>query len=130
MKYLKSKRGEMMVTVSVILVVSMTVVAFVLQVYPVLLEKQQLDTYATELCRVAEISGRVGDETTVKMQKLNQQMRITPTVTWSRSGSIQLNDTIEVKCTSVKNIGLFGGFSSFPITLTGKASGQSEVYLK
>ena len=130
MIYLKSKRGEMMVTLCIIVVVAMTVIAFALKVYPVLVQKQQLDTYATELCRVAAISGRVGDETTDKKQKLNQQMGISPTITWSKAGNIQLNDTIEVKCSLTKNLGLFGGFGSFPITITGKASEESEVYWK
>jgi hypothetical protein len=30
----------------------------------------------------------------------------------------------------IVNIGLFGGFGSFPIELTAKASGKSEVYWK
>lgn len=130
MQYLKSKRGEMMVTVCVILIAAMFVVAFVLKVFPVLVEKQQLNTYASELCRVAVISGRVGDETTEKIQKLNQQMGFSPTIAWSKSGNIQLNDTIEVKCTLTRNLGSFGGLASFPITITGKASDQSEVYWK
>ena len=119
-----------MVTVCVILISSMFVVAFVLKLYPVFIHKQQLDTYATELCRVAEISGEIGEETTDKMQKMNTQMGISPEVTWSKTGKIQLNGTIEVKCSLPENIGLFGGFSSFPITVTGKATGQSEVYWK
>ena len=130
MNNLKSNRGEMMVTVCVILIVAMSVVAFALKVYPVLVQKQQLNTYATELCRVAVISGRVGDETTNKIQKLNQQMGFTPTITWSKTGNIQLNDTIEVKCSLTDNIGLFGGYGSFPILISGKASDQSEVYWK
>lgn len=130
MNYLLSKRGETIITIPVVLVVAMIIIAFFLKVSPVIMEKQKLDTYATELCRIAEITGRVGDETTDKMQKLNQQMSIAPTVTWSKSGNIQLNDTVEVKCTLKSNLGLFGDFGSFPITITGKASGQSEVYWK
>lgn len=36
---------------------------------------------------------------------------------------------ISIICTLVQNIG-FGEFGSFPVTLTAKASGKSEVYWK
>lgn len=130
MKLLRSKRGEMLVTVSVVLMVAMTVVAFSTKLYPVFLHKQQLDTYAGELCRVAEISGRVGDETVAKEEKLDAEMKISPNVAWNTSGNVQLNGEITVTCTMTENIGLWGGFGSFPITIQGRATGQSEVYWK
>ncbi len=130
MKLLRSKRGEMLVTVSVVLMVAMTVVAFSTKLYPVFLHKQQLDTYAGELCRVAEISGRVGDETVAKEEKLNAEMKISPNIAWNTSGKVQLNGEITVTCTMTENIGLWGGFGSFPITIQGRATGQSEVYWK
>lgn len=130
MKLLRSQRGEMMITVCVILISCMMVLAFFLRVYPVFLHKQQLDTYASELCRVAEVSGRIGAETTDKEQKLNQIMGISPDVTWNTSGEVQLNGTITVTCSLTDNIGLWGGFGSFPITVQGRATGQSEVYDK
>ncbi len=130
MKLLRSKRGEMLVTVSVVLMVAMTVVAFSTKLYPVFLHKQQLDTYAGELCRVAEISGRVGDETVAKEEKLDAEMKISPNIAWNTSGKVQLNGEITVTCTMTENIGLWGGFGSFPITIQGRATGQSEVYWK
>ena len=130
MKLLRSKRGEMLVTVSVVLMVAMTVVAFSTKLYPVFLHKQQLDTYAGELCRVAEISGRVGDETVAKEEKLDAEMKISPNIAWNTSGNVQLNGEITVTCTMTENIGLWGGFGSFPITIQGRATGQSEVYWK
>ena len=36
------------------------------KVMPVFIAKQQLDTFATELCRTAEIAGAVGSATTAK----------------------------------------------------------------
>ena len=35
-----------------------------------------------------------------------------------------------VRATAETDIGLFGGFGSFPITLTASATGKSEVYWK
>jgi hypothetical protein len=129
MKVLKSKRGEMAITISIIVLVSMLVVALAMRVYPVFMAKQQLDTYASELCREAELSGRVGIETTDKIQRLSAQTGLNPAISWSQTGKIQLDGEITVTCSVVQNIG-FARFGSFPITLTGSASGRSEVYWK
>jgi hypothetical protein len=112
------------------MMVAMYVIAFGMRLYPVYLKGQQLNTYATELCRVAEISGRIGDETTEKQKKLNKVMKINPDVSWNTSGNVQQTEEIEVTCSLTENIGLFGGFGPFPITLHGHATGQSEVYWK
>ena len=48
----------------------------------------------------------------------------------SDTGKIQLGNEVEVTLTTTVNIGLFGEFASFPVTLTAKASGTSEVYWK
>jgi hypothetical protein len=130
LKLLKSQRGEIMVTACVIMMVTMYVIALGMRLYPVFLKGQQLNTYASELCRVAEFSGRIGDETTKKQQKLNQVMKISPDVSWNTSGNIQQAGEIEVTCTLTENIGLFGGFGSFPFPIHGHATGQSEVYWK
>jgi hypothetical protein len=130
MKVLKSNRGDMMIGVTVIILISMFVVAFAMRVYPVFIAKQQLDTYATELCRVAAISGQVGDETNSRMQKLNETYSLSPSVSWSKTGKLQLDDEITVECSTSRNIGLFGGIGSFPVTIKGRASGRSEVYWK
>ncbi len=127
---LKKRSGEGYIDVCVLVVSAMLVVAFALQVLPVFTVKQQLDTYATELVREAEITGNVGAETTRREQELNEDMGITPTVEWSQTGHIQLNEQIEVTVSLVKDIGLFGGFGSFPVSLSAKASGKSEVYWK
>ena len=129
MKVLKSKRGEMVITVSIIVFVSMLVVAFAMRVFPVFIAKQQLDTYASELCREAELSGRIGTETAEKNRMLTEQTGLDPTISWSKTGKIQLDDEVTVTCSVVKDIG-FARFGSFPITLTGYASGRSEVYWK
>ena len=130
MKLLCSRRGEITVTVSVILMSCMMIFAFCLRVFPVLLHKQQLDSYASQLCRVAEVSGRIGTETEEKEDKLNQLTGISPEVSWNTSGNVQLGGTITVTCSLTDNIGLWGGFGTFPITVRGRSTGQSEVYWK
>ncbi|BCJ96566.1 hypothetical protein acsn021_41350 [Anaerocolumna cellulosilytica] len=130
LKLLKSKRGEGYIDVCVLVLCAMLAIALAVQVLPVFIAKNQLDTYATELCREAEISGRVGSETNRRAAVLTEQTGLSPRISWSKTGNIQLNQEITVTLTLEKNIGLFGGFGSFPITLRSEASGKSEVYHK
>jgi len=130
LKLLKSKRGEGYIDVCVLVLCAMLVIALAVQVLPVFIAKNQMDTYATELCREAEISGRVGSETSRRAAVLTEQTGLSPRISWSKTGNIQLNQEITVTLTLDKNIGLFGGFGSFPITLRSEASGKSEVYHK
>lgn len=130
LKKLKDRRGEGYIDVCVLVLCAMLVIALAVQVFPVFIAKNQLDTFATELCREAEISGRVGSETSRRAALLQEQTGIDPDISWSKNGTIQLNEEITVTVTLQKNIGLFGGFGSFPITLRAQASGKSEVYHK
>ena len=129
-KILKSKRGEGYIDVCVLVLCAVLVIVLAVRVLPVFIAKNQLDTYATELCREAEISGRVGSETSRRAAVLTEQTGLKPRNSWSKTGSIQLNGEITVTLTLDMNIGLFGGFGSFPITLRSEASGKSEVYHK
>ena len=114
----------------VLVLCAVLVIVLAVRVLPVFIAKNQLDTYATELCREAEISGRVGSETSRRAAVLTEQTGLSPRISWSKTGSIQLNGEITVTLTLDMNIGLFGGFGSFPITLRSEASGKSEVYHK
>lgn len=127
---LRSRRGEGYIDVCVLVLCAMLVIALAVTVFPVYIAKQQLDTFATELVREAEITGRVGSETTRREQALREQTGLEPQVAWSRSGRIQLNQEVTVTLTYQTNIGLWGGFGSFPITLRADAAGKSEVYWK
>lgn len=130
LKLLRSQRGEGYVDVAVLVLCVMLVLAVAVSVMPVFITKNKLDTYASELCREAEIAGRVGTETTLRAQVLTEQTGLTPSITWSKTGRIQLNEEFTVTLTTQADIGLFGGFGSFPVTLKAEASGKSEVYWK
>lgn len=130
LKKLKSRRGEGYIDVAVLVLCAMLVIALAVKVFPVYIAKNQLDTFATELCREAEISGMVGSETTQRAQVLKEKTGLDPAVTWSKTGKIQLDQEFTVTVSIQKNIGLFGGFGSFPITLRAQATGKSEVYWK
>ncbi len=126
----KDIRGEGYIDVVVLVLCAMLVIALAVRVLPVYITKLQLDNFADELVREAEIYGRVGAETSERERMLREKTGLTPTVTWSRTGNIQLNQEIEVTLTLQRNIGLFGNFGSFPIQLKAKASGKSEVYYR
>jgi hypothetical protein len=130
LKLIRSKRGEGYIDVAVLVLCVMLVIALAVSVLPVYVTKNKLDTYAAELCREAEIAGRVGSETTLRAQILSERMGIEPDISWSKSGNIQLNQEFTVTVTLQTDLGLFGGFGSFPVTLQAKASGKSEVYHK
>lgn len=130
LKILRSNKGEGYIDVAVLILCVMLVIALVVKVFPVYILKQQIDSFATELVREAEIAGRVGSETRNRETLLKDKMGIDPTIRWSKSGKIQLNEEITVTITYDTNIGLFAGFGSFPITLRADAAGKSEVYWK
>lgn len=129
-KLLRNRRGEGYIDVVVLVLCAMLVITLTIRVLPVYIAKNQLDSFAAELCREAEIAGRVGTETNLRAQVLREKTGLDPVISWSRSGNIQLNQEFTVTLTLQADIGLFGGFGSFPVTLTAKASGKSEVYWK
>lgn len=130
LKKLKSRRGEGYIDMCVLVLCAMLVIALAVKVFPVFIAKQQLDTFAVELAREAEIAGQVGTATNRRTQVLRENTGLNPQITWSHNGRIQLNQEFTVTLTYRMDIGLFGGFGSFPVTLRSEASGKSEVYHK
>lgn len=129
-KLWKDQRGENYIDVTVLVLIGMLILAFTMKVYPVYVTKTNLDTFANELVREAEISGRVGTETTQRQRILEERTGLHPSVSWSRSGNIQLNEEVTVTVKIRKDIGLFSTFGSFPVELTARATGKSERYFK
>ncbi|MDE7433367.1 MAG: DUF4320 family protein [Lachnospiraceae bacterium] len=129
-KNLLNKKGEGYIDTVVLVLCAMLVIALAVRVYPVYIVKLQLDNFADELVREAEIAGRVGSETSDRERVLNEKTGLYPSVSWSKTGNIQLNEEVTVTLTLDRNIGLFGGFGSFPVQLKARASGKSEVYHK
>lgn len=127
---LKNIKGEGYIDTVVLVLCAVLVIALAVKIFPVYITKLQLDNFADELIREAEIAGRIGIETSDRERILREKTGLTPTVTWSQTGNIQLNQEVTVTVTLQKNIGLFGNFGSFPIQLQARASGKSEVYHK
>ena len=127
---LKERQGEGYIDVVVLVLCAMFVLALAMRVLPVFIQKQQLDYYASELVREAEVTGRVGEETSRRAAVLTEKTGLTPDITWSTQGQIQLNSDVTVTLTMETNIGLFGDLGSSPVTLRAQAAGKSEVYWK
>ena len=127
---LKERQGEGYIDVVVLVLCAVFVLALAMRVLPVFIQKQQLDYYASELVREAEVKGRVGEETSRRAAVLTEKTGLTPDIIWSTQGQIQLNSDVTVTLTMETNIGLFGDIGSFPVTLRAQAAGKSEVYWK
>lgn len=133
-RLLRCKRGEGYIDTVVIVIATMLVIAFVVKVFPVFIAKNQLNNYANEIIRTAEISGRIGAEVNIKAEALKEQTGINPMISWKSNyingtNRVQLNNEIIVTVSSTVDIGFFS-FGSFPIELESKAIGRSEVYWK
>ena len=130
LKKLHSKCGEGYIDVTILVLCAVMVLALTVKVVPVFIVKSQLNTFANELCREAEIAGRVGSETSTRAQVLREKTGLDPSISWSKTEKIQLNEEIVVTVSMQVDIGLFGVFDSFPIPLKSQAVGKSEVYWK
>lgn len=130
LKRLKSTRGEGYIDVAVAFLVIMITLVAVIKITPVFITKMTLNNYANELCREAEIAGRVGEETDARLERLNESNpTLNPTVTWSETGKIQLGNTFSVSVSAEYDFSFFV-FSNRPVTLTSIAEGTSEVFWK
>ncbi len=126
---IKNNKGESMIDTAIVVFVVVMMIAFSLSVLPVVIEKSKLDTFAQEVVRVAEIEGRIGNNISDKINAMKTSTGINPSVNWSRTGNVQLNEEFSLILSHETDIGFFT-FGSFKITLTSKATGRSEVYWK
>ena len=128
---LKSRRGEGYIDVAIGILCLLLVVAFAVQLFPVFATKQQLDIFATEIVREAEIKGSTNVDS--RIAHMREQTGLDPDIRWDcdyYSGKkVQLNGDIEVRLTDTVDIGFFI-FGPFPIEIQAKATGKSEVYYK
>lgn len=128
-KVLKDRRGDTFVGHAWGIILIAAVVGTVLGFTPYYFMKSNQDTFANEICRTAELSGRIGVETTERTQELEQQFGLFPQITWSQTGNIPLGTTVTVKLYSTYNFRI-GNLGSVSMPMNSKASGKSEVYWK
>jgi hypothetical protein len=126
---LKNKKGEGYIDSVIVVFVVILIIALATSVLPVFIKKAKLDTFADEVVRYAEIEGRIGTKTNNKINQMVSETGLDPNINWSTSGKIQLNNEFSLVLTLETDIGFFS-FESFPIILTSKATGRSEVFWK
>ena len=130
-RVLKSKRGEGYIDIAIGIFCLMLVIAFAVSLLPVFTAKQQLDIFATEIVREAEITGSTNVSS--RINEMKEQTGLDPEIRWWAdyfSGSkVQLNGDIAVRLTDTVDIGFFI-FGSWPVEIQAKATGKSEVYFK
>lgn len=130
-RILKDQKGEGYIDIAVGILCLMLVVALAMSLFPVFLKKQQLNRFADEIVRQAEIVGSTN--VNQRIADLRAETGLDPDITWDcnyfEGRKVQLNGDISVTLTDQVNIGFFE-FGSFPIELRAQASGKSEVYYK
>ncbi|XTR39289.1 DUF4320 family protein (plasmid) [Paraclostridium tenue] len=134
MKILKDKKGQGYVDVAVMVLVFALVMACALSVFPVFVVKSNLNKFASEIVREAEITGQIGSSVQDRINKLKKDLENVDSIDWRvnyiyGTNKIQLDNPIEVTVKKNVNIGFFK-FGSFLIPLQSKDSGFSEVYWK
>ena len=72
-KIVRDKRGEGYIDVAVMVLCVMLVIALGVRLFPIFITKMQVDNFADELAREAEISGRVGSETSNRSWRKEQE---------------------------------------------------------
>ena len=127
----KEEKGEGYIDTIVGILCFMIVLSFSLSFLPIFQKKQQLDLFATELVREAEIKGST--EVSERIESLKEQTGLNPSIEWEceyyKNHVVQLNEEIQVTLIEKVKMGMFG-FRLFPIELEAKATGRSEVYYK
>ena len=130
-KVLKSKRGEGYLDIAIGVLCLLLVVAFAVNLLPVFTTKQQLDTFATEIVREAEIKGSTSVDS--RIADMREQTGLDPKIQWNcdyySGNKVQLDGDIEVALTDTVDIGFFI-FGPFSIEIQAKATGKSDVYYK
>ena len=79
----REQSGEGYVDDIILVLCAMLGLALSMRVLPVFIQKQQLDTFATELLREAEVSGRVDSETSRRAAILSEQTGLHADIVWS-----------------------------------------------
>ena len=128
---LREKRGEGYIDIAVGILCLMLVIALAVSLFPVFMVKQQLNRFADEIVRQAEIVGSTSVNR--RIEELREETGLDPEISWDcdyfEGSKVQLNGDIEVTLTCRINLGFFQ-FGSFPVEIRARASGKSEVYYK
>lgn len=131
--FARSRRGNSSIEIVLSTMIILFFVAFAVHTLPILSVKTSLEYYANQLVRTASIVGRVGAETDARAEILSEASGLSPKILWNcnfidGTDRVQLDGDIGLELEVQQDVGLFGDFASFPITLRSKVAGRSEVY--
>lgn len=127
-KKLKEKKGESYIDTVVMVLIGMTVLALVVNVLPVFILKIELNSFANEIMREAEIEGGYNNRVKAIEEKYKANLGDV-NIVWSTKNKVDLGEEIEVEVSKYYDIGFYS-FGEFNIQVNGKAIGKSEVYWK
>lgn len=122
---LREKRGEGYIDIAVGILCLMLVIALAVSLFPVFMVKQQLNRFADEIVRQAEIVGSTSVNR--RIEELREETGLDPEISWDcdyfEGSKVQLNGDIAVTLTCRINLGFFQ-FGSFPVEI--RARGKRE----
>ncbi len=128
-KRYKYKKQKGFIDISIVFLIFIMSLVMFINILPAYIVKMELINFANEIARVIEIEGEVGEKVDERINELIETTNFNPTIDISKSGKLDINEEFTVTTTYTIDIGNSSA-GSFPITLTGKASGRSEVYWK
>lgn len=133
---LREKSGAAYIEMAFGLLVFVLTLAFIVQFIPVLILKNQLNTYANNVSRILSVEGENSAAVKEKIADYKSvseigvvNLSLEGTVFIPGTEKIQLNDLIVVTVTTEYDIGFFN-LGSFKVPLKNKAMARSEVYWK
>jgi hypothetical protein len=135
MKFLKNTRGESFIPMLVAMILIFTLIATFITIFPVFVIKTKVDTIASQLTRVIELTGEAGSEYTAELGELRTATGLDPTVNVQPAAAqYQLREQFTVTVTVTAQVKIFTPAVGEPLTIDVPISktmvGRSEVYFK
>lgn len=129
LKMFKSKKGSVvlpslagaLIIATMFLVISISAIA-------VMVQKQQLDTAATDVKRIIEVDGTYDSSEQQAVSNYLSKNHIQASVSCTASDRINLGESFTVTLSSTAMLGT--GNMSIQVPIHGVATGKSEVYWK
>ncbi|MGB8455777.1 MAG: DUF4320 family protein [Anaerocolumna sp.] len=130
---LREKSGATFIEMAIGLFIFVLTLAFIVQFVPVLILKNQLNTYANNVSRILSVEGENSVAVKEKIEEYKSvseigdvDLSLDGTIFISGTDKIQLNDMIIVTVTTEYDIGFFN-LGSFKVPLKNKAQASNLV---
>ncbi len=135
-RVLKDRSGATYIEMVIGILIFVLAIVFAIKFLPVLILKNQLNTFATQVSKIVSVEGcydsnvqEMIEELRVKSEIGNVTIAMDGTDFISGTKKIQLDNEIDIKVTTQYDIGIFT-FGSFPITVKSVAQARSDAYWK